>query len=211
MTAAVTETGPVKILTSQATATPLGLMAFAVNIFLLSMPFSGIVPVTLARVFVAGGIFFGLAQMVAGFFEYRMGSGFLGLTFCSFGVFWISTAFFFLFQDWGLTVYGTPDKTTGAGADGSKALGTWLLAWTLLVACLWAGSYFAGRIAFAIFTLLMIVLLFFIIGSFGSAGNALNMFKVGALVGLVDSLLTFYFAAAMYLNEMTGKTLLKIV
>jgi uncharacterized protein len=211
MTATATETSQVKVLTSQTTAAPLGLMAFAVNIFLLSMPFSGIVPLTLARVFVSAGIFFGVAQMVSGFFEYRMGSGFLGLTFCSFGVFWTSTAFFFLFQDWGLTVYGTPDKTTGAGADGFKALGTWLLAWTLLVVCLWAGSFFAGRIAFAIFTLLMVVLVFFMIGCFGSASSALDMFKVGALVGIVTSLLTFYFAAAIYLNEMTGKTLLKIV
>ena len=207
MTAAATEVSQVKVTTTQTTAAPLGLMAFAVNIFLLSIPFAGIssVPGTLANVFVACGIFFGIAQMVAGFFEYKIGSGFLGLTFCSFGVFWMSTAFFNIFQATGVTVYGEK------GADGFKALGTWLLAWTLLVACLWVGSWFAGKIAFAIFTLLMLVLLVFIIGCFGSADNALSTFKVGAWLGIATSLLTFYFASALFLNEMTGKTLLKII
>jgi uncharacterized protein len=207
MTAATAESTEVKVTTSQTTAAPLGLMAFAVNIFLLAIPFAGlgIAPLTLANLFVACGIFFGIAQMVAGFFEYRMGSGFLGLTFCSFGVFWMSTAMFNIFQATGVTVYG--DK----GADAFKALGTWLLAWTLLVACLWVGSWFAGKIAFGIFTLLMVVLFVFMVGCFGSADSALSTFKAGAWIALADSLLTFYFAAALYLNEMTGKTLLPIV
>ena len=205
MTATATESGQVKVLTTQASATPLGLIAFAVNIFLLVLPYSGIVPVTVAGVFIASGIFFGVAQMVAGFFEYRMGSGFLGLTFCSFGAFWMSTAFFFLFQTLGLTVFGVK------GADSLKALGAWLLGWTLLVIVLLIGSWFAGRIAFAIFALLLIVLVIFMIGCFGSVSNALDVFKVAAWVGLATSLLTFYFASALYLNEMTGRTLLKVV
>lgn len=207
MTAATAEATQVKVTTAQTTAAPLGLMAFAVNIFLLAIPFAGLgfAPLTLANVFVACGIFFGIAQMIAGFFEYRMGSGFLGLTFCSFGVFWISTAMFNIFQATGVSVYGEK------GADAFKALGVWLLAWMLLVACLWVGSYFAGKIAFAIFTLLMVVLLVFIIGCFGSADSALSTFKIGAWVAIADSLLTFYFAAALYLNEMTGKTFLPIV
>jgi hypothetical protein len=207
MTAATAEATQVKVTTSQTTAAPLGLIAFAVNIFLLAVPFAGLggIPGTLANVFVASGLFFGIAQMVAGFFEYRMGSGFLGLTFCSFGVFWMSTAMFNIFQATGVTVYGKD------GADGFKALGTWLLAWTLLVAVLWIGSYFAGKIAFAIFTLLMVVLVVFMIGCWGSADSALSTFKLGAWVAIADSLLTFYFAAGLYLNEMTGKTLLPIV
>lgn len=205
MTAATAETTEVKVTTSQTTAAPLGLMAFAVNIFLLAAPFAGIgsIPGTLAGMFAACGLTFGIAQMVAGFFEYRMGSGFLGLTFCSFGVFWMSTALFNVFQATGVTVYGEN------GADALKALGTWLLAWTLLVICLWIGSWFAGKIAFGIFTLLMAVLVVFIAGCY-SSGDPTGTFKLGAWLAIATSLLTFYFAAALYLNEMTGKTLLPI-
>jgi hypothetical protein len=157
-------------------------------------------------VFVAAAIFFGIAQMICGFFEYRIGAGFLGLTFVSFGVFWVSTAFFFIFQDTGITVFGEDGSLAG------KALGVWLIGWGLLIAMLWWGSFYAGRIAFAVFTLLVLTVVFFILGSFSSdAGTALNLYAVGAWIGIVDALLTFYFAAALFLNEMTGKTILKVI
>ena len=57
----------------------------------------------------------------------------------------------------------------------------------------------------------MVVLVIFLIGCFGSADNALDVFKVAAWVGILTSLLTFYFASALYLNEMTGRTLLKVI
>src|SRR6059036_1672969 len=70
---------------------PLGLAAFALTTFVLSMFNSGLVsdkgePIVFALALTYGGI----AQFVAGLWEFRTGNTFGAVAFCSYGAFWIS-------------------------------------------------------------------------------------------------------------------------
>src|SRR4030081_2171591 len=76
---------------------PLGLAAFAATTFVLSMINADLVsgpvtdiPVVLGLALAYGGI----AQLIAGIWEFRTGNTFGAVAFCSFGAFWIS--FYFL-------------------------------------------------------------------------------------------------------------------
>src|ERR1700737_2088129 len=74
---------------------PLGLAAFAGTTFVLSMinanlVGAGALPVVLGLALAYGGI----AQLVAGIWEFRTGNAFGAVAFCSFAAFWIS--FYFL-------------------------------------------------------------------------------------------------------------------
>src|SRR2546423_7844160 len=70
---------------------PLGLAGFAATTFMLSMINANLVsatalPVVLGMALAYGGI----AQLVAGIWEFRTGNTFGAVAFCSFGAFWIS-------------------------------------------------------------------------------------------------------------------------
>src|SRR3981081_3435509 len=76
---------------------PLGLAAFAATTFVLSMINADLVsgpvtdiPVVLGLALAYGGI----AQLIAGIWEFRTGNTFGAVAFCSYGAFWIS--FYFL-------------------------------------------------------------------------------------------------------------------
>src|SRR5436305_12320617 len=85
---------------------PLGLAAFAGTTFMLSLINAGLVgngtlvgggllPLVAALALAYGGI----AQFVAGIWEFRTGNTFGAVAFCSYGAFWIS--FFFIVQSVG--------------------------------------------------------------------------------------------------------------
>src|SRR5437867_7161706 len=70
---------------------PLGLGAFALTTFVLSMFNADLVskagePVVLSLALAYGG----LAQLLAGLWEFRTGNTFGAVAFCSFGAFWLS-------------------------------------------------------------------------------------------------------------------------
>ena len=70
---------------------PLGLAAFAMTTFVLSMFNSNLVngkglPVVLGLALAYGGI----VQLLAGMWEFRTGNTFGAVAFCSYGAFWIS-------------------------------------------------------------------------------------------------------------------------
>ena len=80
---------------------PLGLAGFAATTFMLSMinadlvsHSSGGLPAFLALALAYGGI----AQLIAGIWEFRTGNTFGAVAFCSYGAFWIS--FYFLVNGW---------------------------------------------------------------------------------------------------------------
>jgi|GEM_PF-1138295 succinate-acetate transporter protein len=174
----------------QSSATPLGLAAFALNLFLLALAYTGLLPASLAPLFVFPAIFYGAGEFIAGFFEYRIGNSYTGLVFVSFGAFWLATGFIVLLQLM---------KIINFGADVGTAFGIYLIAWTIFVAYLWIGSFFVNRTAAVIFTVLMAVLITFILGFFG-----VITVKIGAWLGVLDALLAWYMSAVMMLNEMTA-------
>src|ERR671934_2334587 len=90
---------------------PLGLAGFAMTTFVLSMFNADLVnkggePVVLGLALAYGGV----AQLLAGMWEFRTGNTFGAVAFSSFGAFWISF--------WALVTFGVPDLTAAhAGVD----------------------------------------------------------------------------------------------
>jgi succinate-acetate transporter protein len=109
-------------------ALALGLSAFALNLFLVSITLTGLAPSETFPVFLASGFFYGFVQILVGLHEYRIGSAFTGLVFGSFGAFWMSTALLVLLQSTGTLSFGDAAGT---------ALGLYFVAWTVFTSYLW--------------------------------------------------------------------------
>lgn len=70
---------------------PLGLAAFALTTFLLSMANAGFMPASAEPiVFGVALAYGGIAQMLAGMWEFRKGNVFGATVFTSYGAFWLS-------------------------------------------------------------------------------------------------------------------------
>src|SRR6476661_8676423 len=118
-TARVVETKPVT-----ADPGPLGLAAFALTTFVLSIFNSGLMsekglPIVLGLALAYGG----LAQLFAGMWEFRTGNTFGAVAFTSYGAFWIS--YFVLVQF---------DAANIPSAHAGKSIGLYLIAWGIFTA-----------------------------------------------------------------------------
>src|ERR1700726_1243394 len=120
---AVVEVTPVAAVWKPADPAPLGLAAFAMTTFVLSMFNSNLVnekgvPVVLGLALAYGGI----VQLLAGLWEFRTGNTFGAVAFCSFGAFWISF--------WALEVF----YAKSIGGNVGHAVGVYLWAWAIFTA-----------------------------------------------------------------------------
>src|SRR3954447_27084967 len=109
---------------------PLGLAAFALTTFVLSMFNSKLVgaggePVVLGLALAYGG----LAQLLAGMWEFRTGNTFRATAFTSYGAFWIS-----------FWVYVQFFASDVAQKDAGHAVGLYLIAWGIFTAYMFVAS-----------------------------------------------------------------------
>src|ERR1044072_371347 len=135
---------------------PLGLAGFAATTLVLSFVNAGIVGAGVAEAVLPLALFYGgLAQLIAGLFEFRKGNTFGATAFCTYGPFWIAFAFFnwFFAKD--------------AGTDLSTAVGMFLLVFTIITAYLAVASLATNGALVAVFVLLALTFLFLTIGAFG--------------------------------------------
>ena len=119
----VADERPVASSWTPANPAPLGLAAFAMTTFVLSMFNANLVnekgvPVVLGLALAYGGI----VQLLAGMWEFRTGNTFGAVAFCSFGAFWISF--------WALEVF----YAKSIGGNVGHAVGVYLWAWAIFTA-----------------------------------------------------------------------------
>src|SRR4051794_41978382 len=112
---------------------PLGLAGFALTTFVLSMFNADLIgkggePVVLGLAVAYGG----LAQLLAGMWEFRTGNTFGAVAFTSFGAFWLS---FFVF----VTFFEDKLPAKDAGVAG-HAVGLYLIAWGIFTAYMFIAS-----------------------------------------------------------------------
>src|SRR6202453_5307530 len=133
---------------------PLGLAGFGITTLVLSMMNSNLVsfdknvPVVLGLALAYGG----LAQLLAGMWEFRTGNTFGAVAFTSFGAFWIS--FYFLVQ------VQLPEIVKGG--DAGHALGLYLWAWAIFTGMIFLCSFASARAVSA--TLLALTITFVLLG-----------------------------------------------
>jgi succinate-acetate transporter protein len=176
---------------------PLGLAAFALTTFVLSMFNAGLVskagePVVLGVALAYGGI----AQILAGMWEFRTGNTFGAVAFTSFGAFWISF--------WALVTFFAgeiPPEHVGA------ALGLYLIAWGIFTLYMLVASLRTTMAIALVFALLTIT--FFLLG-IGNANESDGLIEAGGWCGLATAAAAWYASFAAVTNSTFGRTVLPV-
>jgi len=177
---------------------PLGLGAFALTTFVLSMFNAHLLgaggePIVLSLALTYGG----LAQLLAGMWEFRTGNTFGAVAFTSYGAFWLS--FWAFEQFWADSV---PAK------DAGHAVGLFLIAWGIFTAYMFIASLRTTAAVSLVFILLAVT---FVLLGIGNAGAHTNVIKIGGWVGLATAAAAWYASFAGVTNSTFGRTVLPVV
>jgi len=176
---------------------PLGLAAFALTTFVLSFFNAGLVsdkaePIVFGLTFAYGG----LAQFLAGMWEFRTGNTFGAVAFSSFGAFWLSFWAYVQFY---------ADKIPAA--DAGHAVGLYLIAWGIFTTYMFVASLRTTAAVATVFGLL--ALTFFALG-IGEAGAHTGITKLGGWLGLATALVAWYASFAGVTNATFGRVVLPV-
>lgn len=166
---------------------PLGLAAFALTTFVLSIANTGVLPTGSASAVIGLALFYGgLAQLLAGMWEFKNGNTFGATAFSSYGGFWLAFGFL-LWQ-----------KITVPPA----ALGWFLLAWGFIT-LLFLLSILRTNLAL-IGVFLFLTLTYIVLGIGALIGSA-SLGQVGGWLGIITALFAWYTAWAdlLALNQST--------
>jgi uncharacterized protein len=171
---------------------PLGLAAFALTTFVLSMFNADLVnsggePVVFGLALAYGG----LAQLLAGMWEFRTGNTFGATAFASYGAFWLSFWAFVQFFE-----KSVPAK------DAGHAVGLYLIAWGIFTTYMFVASLRTTGAVALVFILLAVT--FFFLG-IGNAGAHTNVVKIGGWIGLATALAAWYASFAEVTNATFGR------
>lgn len=167
---------------------PLGLAGFALTTFMLSSFNSGLAPKSAEVVVLGVALFYGgIAQLLAGMWEFAKGNTFGALAFSSYGAFWMSF--------WYLVSHGKDLPTTGT--DAAKGIGVFLLAWTIFTLYMTVVASRLSGILFLLFAILSVTFAFLTLGEF--AGSS-AMTHIGGWLGLLTALVAWYASFAGVLN-----------
>jgi succinate-acetate transporter protein len=176
---------------------PLGLAAFALTTFVLSMFNAGLMgaggePIVFGLALAYGG----LAQLLAGMWEFRAGNTFGATAFTSYGAFWLSFWAFVQFFE----------KSVPA-ADAGHAVGLYLIAWGIFTAYMFVASLRTTAAVALVFALLAIT---FIVLGLGNAGAHSGIVKLGGWLGLATALAAWYASFAEVTNATFGRVVLPV-
>ncbi|KAH7307463.1 hypothetical protein KP509_22G060600, partial [Ceratopteris richardii] len=188
---------------SIANPAPLGLFGFALTTFVISCYNAGLFgvrPSDPINVVIVLGIFYGgLAQAVAGILEFIYGDAFAATAFTSYGAFWLSYAA--LSIPWfGVAEGYTSGISNSARAEYvfSRAIATYLLAWTIFTFIMTVGS---TRTSIALCFLFCLVALTFTLLTIGEFGQFLEVHRAAGFVGVLTALVAWYNALAELLDS----------
>ncbi len=176
---------------------PLGLAGFAATTLVLSVTNAGLVDASVALAVLPLAMFYGgLAQFMAGMWEFRKGNTFGATAFPTYGAFWMAFAFYaWFFQD------KIPAQFQG------QATGMFLLVFTLVTAYLCVPAMRTSGAVLLVFVALALTFVFLCIGAFaGSKGLG----HVGGWIGIITALLAFYASFAVVTNATWKRTLLPV-
>jgi succinate-acetate transporter protein len=176
--------------------TPLGLCGFALTTFVLSMYNAGaVVPVTAPHGAVMGLALFygGLIQLLAGLLEFRIGNNFGALAFCSYGGFWLGLGSLYINSFNFLSGYSSDPSVQ------DKALGVFLLGWTIFTAAMFISSFRTNLIIVLLFFFLTITFILLTASKFCLGDQ--NLQRAGGAFGILTASIAWYAAFASLLKK----------
>ncbi|HET9119539.1 MAG TPA: acetate uptake transporter [Solirubrobacterales bacterium] len=176
---------------------PLGLAAFALTTFVLSFFNANLVnpggePVVLALALAYGG----LAQLLAGMWEFKNNNTFGATAFSSFGAFWISL---FVFDQF--LAGSVPAAHLG------DAVGLYLIGWGIFTTYMLIASLRVSVAVALVFVLLAPT--FIVLGIGNSAGND-TIIHIGGWLGIATAIVAWYASFASVTNKTFGRIVLPV-
>ncbi len=179
---------------AHANPAPLGLLGFGMTTVLLNIHNAGFFPLT--SMILAMGIFYGgLAQLIAGVQEWKMGNTFGATAFTSYGCFW-------------LTLVGLMDlPQLGFAADSGVSMSAYLTVWGVFTLFMFIGTLRQSRTLQVIFASLTV--LFFLLAIEKATGNE-TLGRIAGFEGIFCGASAIYGAVAQVLNEVYGRTVLPL-
>jgi succinate-acetate transporter protein len=191
------ERSPIIPTHSVADPAPLGLAAFAMTTFALSVGNAKIwgpgADAALALALVYGGA----VQLFAGMWEFVRKNTFGALAFSSYGAFWIAYYVFGKFVAGGI-----------APADVPQAVGVFLLGWTIFTFYMVIPSLRVSAAVAAVFILLTITFVLLTIGAFRSN---LTITQWGGYFGIATAAVAWYASFAGVVNETFKKVIIPTI
>ena len=176
---------------------PLGLAGFAMTTFVLSMFNSNLVnPKGVSVVLGLALAYGGIAQLLAGMWEFRTGNTFGAVAFTSFGAFWISF--------WALNVFYAKE----IGGNAGHAVGVYLWAWAIFTAYMTVAAMRTSGAVLLVFALLTIT---FVLLAIGMVGPHEDVTHWGGYLGLATAAAAWYASFAAVTNSTFGRTVLPVV
>ncbi len=180
---------------------PLGLGGFALTTFLLSV--HNAFPMQAPGVEFLGLAFFygGAAQFAAGMWEFKNRNTFGATAFSTYGAFWLSLAFYFMFL--------APKTTTlpndvGWFLVGFAAFNTYMLLWSMRV----NAAVFLVFLTLEVTEILLFVGLFTV--STPPAPDVDAIYRIGGVVGIATAVAAWYASAAGVANSLARRPLLPV-
>jgi uncharacterized protein len=175
---------------------PLGLAAFAATTFVLSLFNAGIVgDEALETVVLPLALFYGgLAQLLAGMWEFRKANTFGATAFTSYGAFWLSYAAYAKFVK--------PDLPE---ASAHTASGLFLLVFAVFTTYMFLASL---RVSGAVALVFLTLAATFIVLTIGDLSDTESIVKVGGWLGLITAVCAWYASFATVANDTWKRTLL---
>lgn len=176
---------------------PLGLAAFALTTFILSVFNAGILDGALEPVVLPVALFYGgLVQLLAGMWEFAKNNTFGALAFSSYGAFWMSFAAYVKF-----VVPGLPAESA------HQATGVFLLAWAIFTIYMTVVTLKISVGLMSVFVPLAITFVLLTIGAFAQAPTVTH---IAGYVGLLTAATAWYNSFAGVLNTTWKRTVLPL-
>ncbi len=179
---------------------PLGLAGFAGTTFFLSVVNTNMLGASVQTIVLGLALFYGgIAQLLAGMWEFAKGNTFGAVAFSSYGAFWLS--FWYLLNH-------LPEKAPPK--DILHGVGVFLLVWTIFTAYMTIAALRTNGVLVLVFVVLLLTFLALTIGWLSEtvpqfAANSNGWIHLGGWLGLITALLAWYASFAGVLNATFSK------
>lgn len=184
---------------------PLGLFSFASTTLILSLINVQARGVTEPNIVVGMAMATGgLAQLLAGMWEFVCGNTFGSTAFTSYGAFWISYALIFIPGTGILDAYSSAATATQT----HNAVGFFLLAWFIFTSCMFLATLRATVALASLFLFLDITFLLLMIGQFA---ENVHIIKLGGGFGVVTAAIAYYTAASSVITSQSSYIALPVI
>ncbi|HEY7124927.1 MAG TPA: acetate uptake transporter [Ktedonobacterales bacterium] len=175
---------------------PLGLFGFATTTLVLSAANSNFTGVNAGGALTLALAFGGLAQLLAGMWEFKNGNTFGGVAFSSYGTFWISF--------WAFLTIG---PNTASLESGANNLGWYLIGWAVVTGLLTLGTLRLNTGLTVVFVLLFITYLLLAIGAFNPPAKGELPSPIAGYFGIATAIAAYYVGLAGVLRSVGGMQL----